>query len=380
MLIIFLILCFFVNIKYIYLNSIDKINDINFRKPRYSSSITNNISNAYKKNLIISVLTYYTWEIIAPFIESYAKSDFENSECVVFVYGITQSTINKIKSFGVIVYDIPEEFSSKNIIHCRWKIYEDYLVSNINKYNLVFSTDLRDVFFQKDLFKYYNGSQPFFGVALEEYVLSQEKTNKKWIIDAYGEDIFKEIQNNRIICLGTIFGTIDKVIEFSKLMWKQIDSKYSLEFNIVDQAVGNYLIYHDKMFKDCLIKSENKNGTIMTLGLLDRKQIYFDLDDNIVNGEGKVAAVIHQYDRIPQIVKKVIDKYCPEINYKKTNYNYIIILSLIFIILVLIIIIITLLYKDKLKKTYNILDKEKSIKNSNNKTYHLKDLVNNSME
>ena len=104
-------------------------------------------------------------------------------------------------------------------------------------------------------------------------------------------------------------------------MWEKLDSEWFLRLNVIDQAVGNYIIYHDKIFDNCLIKSENKDGPVMTLGLYDKAKIFFDLDDNIVNGEGKVAAVIHQYDRIPQIVQKVINKYCPEINITKINDN-----------------------------------------------------------
>ena len=51
-----------------------------------------------------------------------------------------------------------------------------------------------------------------------------------------------------------------------------------------------------------------------------------DSDDNILNFKGEVAAVIHQYDRKPELVKKVKNKYCPEIGfYEKlisNNYEY----------------------------------------------------------
>ena len=56
---------------------------------------------------------------------------------------------------------------------------------------------MRDVIFQKDLFEYYNSNISFLGVALEDGNLS-ERTNKKWIIDAYGMDIYNSIKNQRI--------------------------------------------------------------------------------------------------------------------------------------------------------------------------------------
>ena len=109
-----------------------------------------------------------------------------------------------MKSFGVIVYNISEKYRYKKITNFRWKIYEDFLISNINKYNLVFSTDLRDVFFQKDLFKYYNSNISFLGVALEDGNLSQ-RLNKKWLIDAYDVDLYNSIKNQRIIVYDIMF-------------------------------------------------------------------------------------------------------------------------------------------------------------------------------
>ena len=170
---------------------------INIQKSITTSITINNGSNFRKKNLIIGAITKYSWRRIAPFIASYTKSGFKNCDLIIFVYNISKSTITKMKSFGVIVYNIPEKYRYKKIINFRWKIYEDFLISNINKYNLVFSTDLRDVFFQKDLFKYYNSNISFLGVALEDGNLS-ERLNKKWLIDAYGVDLYNSIKNQRI--------------------------------------------------------------------------------------------------------------------------------------------------------------------------------------
>jgi hypothetical protein len=364
-------------------------------KNSINSSITiNNNSNFRKKNLIIGVLTKYSWPKIAPFIASYTKSGFKNCDLIIFVYNIPQSTITKMKSFRVIVYNVPEKYRYKKITNFRWKIYEDFLISNINKYNLVFSTDLRDVFFQKDFFNNYNSNISFLGVALEDGYLS-ERINKKWLIDAYGVDLYNSIKNQRIICAGTVWGTIDKLIEFSKIMWEKLESKWSLKNNVADQAVANYLIYHDKMFNDCLIKSENKNGLIMTIGLTKEKDIYFDINDNIVNGKGEVAAAIHQYDRKSKIVQKVINKYCYKIennkvNYEKpklnifmkrniVNYEKLKIFFFIFLIIILNIFILCFIFKNiSKKKNINSLIQENIFKKK--KSINIKNLDNGSFE
>ena len=296
----------------------------------------NSNKNLKKKNLIIGAVAKYNWKKIAPFVKSYSMSNFENCDCILFVYNMSRSTIKKIKSYGIIIHKISVKFKYKNIINFRWKIYEDFLKSNIYKYNLVLSVDVRDIFFQKDPFKYYYNKKSFLGVAIEDGKLS-ERMNKKWIIRAYGEDLYRTIKNQRIICVGTIWGTIDKFIKFSREMWKRLDSEWSLRCKVIEQAVGNYIIYHDKMFNDCLIKSGNKDGLIMTVKLTNNKHIYFDLNDNVLNMKGEVAAVVHQYDRKPYIVRKVMNKYCPELMKTKFKNTFYFLLNffLIFIIFIL---------------------------------------------
>ena len=173
------------------------------------------------------------------------------------------------------------------------------------------------------------------GIALEDGNLS-EKLNSRWIIEAYGHELYKKIKNERIFCVGTVWGTIEKFSQFSRIMWEKLNSEWSLSHNIIEQAVGNYIIYHEKIFDDCLIKSDNKDGYVMTIGLTKRLNIILDSQNNILNGKGKIAAVIHQYDRKPDIVAKVIYKYT-FLNYNAKIkelylYNYSLILIIIFLI------------------------------------------------
>ena len=331
-------------------------------KTNNNLSFLYNINNL-KKNLLIGALKNFNWDIIEPFFESFKRAKFQNCECVIFYDRITQYTINKIKSYGVIVYEIPIKFRNVSIINCRWKIYEDFIDNNKDKYKLVFTVDLRDSFFQRDVFKdYENYTKPFLGVAIEDGILSQP-INKNWLINAYGEELYKTIEHERIICVGTIWGTIDKFSEFSKIMWEKLNSKWSIMNNVIEQAVGNFLIYHDKLFNDCLIKSFNNNGSIMTISLTNDSNIKLDNEDNVLNKNGEIAAIVHQYDRKPFIVSKIKKKFCIE-NKKENNINkdfnklflifgFSLIIIIIFIILFwLLILVIRYLLNKILKKKF----------------------------
>ena len=283
----------------------------------------NENSNFKRKNLIIGAVIYYEWEKMSTFFKSYIRAGFENCEIVMFVRDISQKTLSKMKSYGIIIYDIPDKFKKMTISNYRWKIYEDYLSENKNKYNLVFTGDIRDTFFQTDLFNSYEKKNSFLGIEIEDGNLSN-KYNKKWLISLYGKDSYRAIEHERIICIGSVWGAVDKMIDFTRMMWENLSSKKAFKFNVFDQAPANYIIYINKAFDNCLVKSDNKNGLVTTIGLTNITDIHLDSENNILNGNGEIAAVIHQYDRKEEIIKILNEALTKplKIPYKKKLFKY----------------------------------------------------------
>ena len=78
--------------------------------------------------------------------------DVNNCDCVIFIKNLKQETINKIEFFNVKTIKMQSSIKSR-IINYRWKLYEDYLRNNTGKYKFVLCIDVRDSFFQKDIFK-----------------------------------------------------------------------------------------------------------------------------------------------------------------------------------------------------------------------------------
>lgn len=276
---------------------------------------------------------------------------------------VSNFTINKIKSCGAIVKIIPQEYEKMNINKMRWKMYFDYVIDNFDKYKLVLATDSRDAIFQQDLFQFCDSKQSFLGVALEDDNLN-EKVLKKWIKYAFGDEISKRLENKRMICAGTIWGTVDKFLQLANKIWN-IVKKDPSNLDLHDQAVFNYILYILKPF-DCLKKSEYKDGYVITLGLV-RQIITLDEENNVLNGEGKIAALVHQYDRKINITKILRKKYCIEgkvynskINFKKRMgkfkpFIYFLPSILLFIIILIIIIFVRL--KCLTKKNDNLINK-----------------------
>ena len=284
-----------------------------------------------KKNLVIGVIEGYSWIEVKPFFISYIKANFTNCDCVIFYRKIKDNTLNKIRSLGIITFEIPKQYNRMIINNIRYKIYEDYLSDKLDKYNMILHVDVRDTYFQKDVFKFYKNKKHFIGLALEDGNMT-DKYSSSWIKGQYGNEIYEELKNKTIICSGTIWGTVDKFLELAKFIWKEIEKKSPYSFTILDQSSEAYLIYHKNMFNNCIITSDIYSGPIMTVGL-SNKNFYYDSEDNLLNLNGDIAAVIHQYDRKPKIVEKVKKKFI-NIPEKITLIDYIYIKYLICIIII----------------------------------------------
>ena len=302
---------------------------------KYENHNTSEFHNARsyiikKKNLILGAIEKYSWETVAPFFISLLKANISNYDCVIFVRLMSEDVINKIKECEVIIHQIPEKYQNESIINIRWKMYFNYLNERNNQFNLVFAADVRDTIFQKDIFEFYEKKGSFLGVPIEDGTL-QEKTNKDWIIEYCDEELYESIKHERIICVGTIWGTPDKFKEFSSILYNALSNSPKS----IEQGVANFLFYHKKIFNNCMLKSDNY-GPIMTIGLTKKENLFLDPQNNLLNFDNEIAAVVHQYDRKPHLRNLFKKKFCPEdcqYYIKINNYFYFILYLFLLILL-----------------------------------------------
>ena len=59
----------------------------------------------------------------------------------------------------------------------------------------------------------------------------------------------------------------------------------------------------------------------MTIGTANRKNISFDSEYNLLNYKGEIPALIHQYDRFPDILHKIKKKFDHDIKINNNNYG-----------------------------------------------------------
>ena len=260
-----------------------------------------------RKNLLIGAVTNYVWDDIAPFFNSYVQAGFENCECVMFAGNMSEHAISKMRSYGVNVQPIPEEIMmSDRIAHYRFKLYYDFISERRSGYDMVLAADVRDIIFQRDLFKLCDASKPFIGAALEDGLIGDDQQNNtSWILNGYGEEMLNSVKDKPIICMGTIWGTCNEFLRFIGEIIHELESGKAAGKIVNDQGSGNVILHTSGKFDDVMLPSANDDGYVMT----GPKDVHTDSSGNVLNGKGQIAAVVHQYDRQPAILDIVVKKY-----------------------------------------------------------------------
>jgi hypothetical protein len=162
----------------------------------------------------------------------------------------------------------------------------------------VLLTDSRDVVLQQNPFARINGGLIS---GLEERTIGECSINSGWITDVYGSNVHKELSGRRIVCSGVTLGPAAAVerylFEMCRELWRCLP-KVALIAQY-DQGIHNYLIYKDRISIDL---TDNPAGLIATLHHEDPEKIRTDAAERVITVNGKAPAIVHQYDRHPNLV------------------------------------------------------------------------------
>ena len=246
------------------------------------------------KNLVMGAAKSYGWEVLEPFVLS-CKMNCPSAELVLIVDDISDFTRDRLTRHGVTLIDIPADYKDILVVNSRFKLYADFLEQFGANYSQVFLADTRDVIFQADVFAKFGGLTNWLGYATESDDIGGTKTdndtNYNWLVNCFGQKIADSLCDKKIICAGTIIGTVAEMEIFCRIMWYMV--KHHLEDNF-DQAIMNYLVWNGRLPIENLIELDNDGGEVFTMELAKN---FFVRDKKILRGNGTIPAVVHQYDR-----------------------------------------------------------------------------------
>ena len=260
------------------------------------------------KNLILGA-SKLDWFTVEPFIISF-KQNFSDADLVLFVDDVSDFTMQKLKNGGgnIIILSIPDDLKSVSVIVSRWEMFKRFLDEHA-EYDKILVTDVRDVFFQGDVFESYAGYENFLVYADEGYANKDDPAhnNQNWLIRLFGENAYQKIADKPAICCGTVFGSREEMKIFLAGMMKIL--KRDMQWGD-DQAAMNYLV-HNKLLpiKNIFASSFMSGGISTTVYCVDFSN--FIRGDKILSGDGKIPAVVHQYDRHQKMIQ-LVDRLCRE--------------------------------------------------------------------
>ena len=183
--------------------------------------------------------------------------------------------------------------------HCnvaRFFYYARYLEAH-RDYDVVLLTDIRDVIFQ---------DHPFLNVSADRLLLFEEHPrtplrhqvdNARWINALYGADRLDAIGEAPIICAGVMLGGADPLLAMIRAMNVEMVGTY-IGWG-TDQGVLNHLA---RMPHDDVRIHPFGTGPAMHLGIAPRRAVSTDAYGRVLDANGAVCPIIHQYDRHPDLI------------------------------------------------------------------------------
>lgn len=301
-----------------------------------------------KRNLVLGLAEDIGWADLRPFVESLGRSSFDG-ELRLFVAGVDDHALHHLHAAGVHVHafrrvrlkhgtrvfhahDPPlQRFRSERIarvypsvtrvlalpargrvaarariaepisIPCvsRYFRYYRFLTKNANLYGKVMVTDVRDVYFQRDPFDFEVGDALHCFLEHGGATLGSQRHNREWLQLAYGEDVLRALEGDRISCSGTTIGSCQAMLRYLRAMVEELVELP--QFGGIDQAVHNYLIYTGRL-PDARLH-ENSEAAVVTLAIVPKEEVLDALPDGFEH-----VNVFHQYDRHPPLARLLLER------------------------------------------------------------------------
>jgi len=284
-----------------------------------------------KRQLILGVIRHLTRQQLEPFVESLRDTGFQG-DCVFFSNSISKETARYLKrkairtipffypairnqpfllcgwrGWRILLGFLPTRDAKLKLARFFWHIFYlrflfayKFLLGH-QEYTRVMLTDVRDVFFQSDPFSWIGSEKGVFCFAeVAGRMVGQCPRNRGMVMEVFGEEGISQLANRQISCAGTIFGTRKELLDYLEMFLDRgLSGKHLWPFKGGDQGIHNWIVHIENNPSVRLVDNE---GPVFTMGCVPRKQIRQNSLGQVINYEGTVYPILHQYDRFKDLV------------------------------------------------------------------------------
>jgi hypothetical protein len=273
-----------------------------------------------KKNLIIGGIQNYGIDQIKPWVLSVCET-MPNADKVMCISNIDFDTRVWLNEHGFTLVEMPQVKLPVHVLRF-FSIYE-FLRNHYDEYDYVVTTDVKDVIFQKDPFKfldYHNiGVRDMHQLVAGSECLryKDESWGNENLMQTYGPYVHSLFNNEVIYNVGVLGGSAEYMKD---LVFNIFTNAVNRPIPIVDQAVFNVLI-NTQPYKDVVLKAPMRSAWACQAGtvadpskiagfrpnLTEAEPVF--KDGKFYTAEGQEFYIVHQYDRVPEWKKFVATKY-----------------------------------------------------------------------
>jgi hypothetical protein len=177
-------------------------------------------------------------------------------------------------------------------------LYYDYLLKHGRSFANVLITDVKDVVFQRDPFSFLVSERIHVAMENPAIPIGACPWTSRWLLAGYPAEVLERLKDKEMSCAGTTLAPVPLMIRYLELMLVEIAAMRDA-YECADQAAHNVLLHDGNL--DPVERLRNFDGPIVTVGSEPR----FALNENeeLVNRDESVIALVHQYDRHPELVR-----------------------------------------------------------------------------
>eukprot|EP00804_Cyclotella_cryptica_P005342 CCRYP_017423-RA/>CCRYP_017423-RA protein AED:0.03 eAED:0.03 QI:394/1/1/1/1/1/3/123/599 len=222
---------------------------------------------------------------------------------------------------------MPDPREPRPVATARYELYWMWSLQ-YEEHSWIMLIDARDAWFQVDPFRGLDigsgseaGELHLFGENADAVRIGTSNYNRNWLITAYGKDVVEPYFEKPVICSGSTIGHQVAIEAYLRAMVAQFDST-NCKSKGCDQGFHNYLYYSGQLGDESgevkargiskVTVHEQGRGIINNLAALRDKPLsewgLYDAGREVVlNWDGSISAVAHQYDRdkeVNAVVKK----------------------------------------------------------------------------
>lgn len=276
-----------------------------------------------KENLIIGGCTNYGINELKPWVLS-INEVMPDVTKVMCIGNASLETREWLVNHDFQLVDMPKANIPVHVL--RFLAIYECLRINWKDYNLVITTDVKDVYFQTDPFKwldYHNiGVKNMHQIVAGSECLKykDESWGNENLMQCYGPYVHNIFKENEIFNVGVLGGSAEYIKD---LVFNIFTNATNRPIPIVDQAVFNVLI-QTQPYKDVILQATQASGWACQAGtvadpnkmdtfrpnLLEEEPTF--KDGIVYTSTGKPFSIVHQYDRVPEWKKFIMDKYNQE--------------------------------------------------------------------